>query len=250
MRSFKVAFFVLFTLAAGAASAQVPSPIAADTHSPARNELYIKEDFIITSVSITDFGMTSALANAGTIAFGTSVVNHPGVLALGTGVTADGRSVLTTDPTLILLSGAATLDCVYRIPVLSDATDTFHVNCGIDTISGAITDPAANGVYVRYSSDVNGGAFEGIACAASSCTRRNLTVTPVANTWYRVGYTINQALNSVQFFVDGVAQGAPVTTNIPTVGMGVDVRIDRDAGSSNARNVQVDFFEFRMGLTR
>jgi hypothetical protein len=192
---------------------------------PLKDQLYIADDF------------------AGTAA-------HPGICELSSGTTSAGAAAIITRATdsLLLGGGEATWEAVCRVPTLSDGTETYTVRTGL--IDNGTTE-ATDGVFFRYTHSVNSGKWQGVCRSNGTETTVDTGSTVVAGTWVRLTAVVNAAGTSVQFYVDGVAAGAAVATNIPT-GTGRETgagsHIIKSAGST-ARTFQVDYQSLRIVLT-
>jgi hypothetical protein len=163
-----------------------------------------------------DGGVTETNSGAGAdvTLSATAYAGHPGVLDLSTGTTTTGRSGLLGTADAVQLGA---LDVLYQgyayLPILSTAGETFTIRLGLgDSVTGESVDY----IGFRYSHGVNAGEWEGVCRSNSVETARDTNVLVVAATWVKLGFTVNTAGTSVQFYIDDVAVGAAVTTNIPT----------------------------------
>jgi hypothetical protein len=68
----------------------------------------------------------------------------------------------------------------------------------------------------RYTNGVNSGKWQGVTRSNSVETTVDTTIAAAAATWVKFGFTVNTAGTSVQFYINDVAVGAAITTNIPT----------------------------------
>jgi len=163
-----------------------------------------------------DGGVTETNSGAGAdvTLHATAYAGHPGILELATGTTTTGRSGLLGTADAVQLGA---LDVLYQsycyLPILSTAGETFTIRLGLgDSVAAESVDY----VGFRYSHGVNAGEWEGVCRSNSVETARDTNVLVVAATWVKLGFTVNTAGTSVQFYIDDVAVGAAVTTNIPT----------------------------------
>jgi len=181
--------------------------------------------------------------SGGSIADQASEASHPGINRLSTGATSAsgfyGLDNASTNNSVYLLNdGTLYWEWCIRIPTLSDATNRFiiHVGCALANAS------VSNEMFsIRYSDNVNSGKFLGVCRAASSETTVDTGITVVANTWYRVGALMNANATSAQFYVDGVATGAAITTNISTNTGRLGGGIYKTVGAAAARTMDVDY---------
>ena len=181
--------------------------------------------------------------SGGSIADQASEASHPGINRLSTGATSAsgfyGLDNASTNNSIYLLNdGTLYWEWCIRIPTLSDATNRFivHVGCAAGNVS------VSNEMFsIRYSDNVNSGKFLGVCRTASSETTVDTGITVAANTWYRVGALMNSNATSAQFYVDGVATGAAITTNIPTNTGRLGGGIYKTVGAAAARTMDVDY---------
>ena len=182
-------------------------------------------------------------ASGGVQADQASEASHPGINRLSTGATSAsgyfGFDTASTNNSIYLLNdGTLYWEWCIRIPTLSDATNRFivHVGCAAGNVS------VSNEMFsIRYSDNVNSGKFLGVCRTASSETTVDTGITVAANTWYRVGALMNANATSAQFYVDGVATGTAITTNIPTNTGRLGGGIYKTVGAAAARTMDVDY---------
>jgi len=181
--------------------------------------------------------------SGGSIADQASEASHPGINRLSTGATSASGfygldNAVSNSAVYLLNDGTLYWEWCIRIPTLSDATNRFiiHVGC-----ASANTSVSSEMFSIRYSDNVNSGKFLGVCRAASSETTVDTGITVAANTWYRVGALMNANATSAQFYVDGVATGAAVTTNIPTNTFRMGGGIYKTVGAAAARTMDVDY---------
>lgn len=189
--------------------------------------------------------------SSGAVAQVASEANHPGIIQLSTSTSTTGRCAMAnvqyTD-IVVLGGGKARYGGVFKIPTLSDVTNTFTVWAGFSDLQ---TGNPTDGVFFRYTHGTNSGKWEGVCRSNGSETARDTAVT-ADTSWHTYEVEINAAGTSVQFYIDGVATGAAVTTNIPT-GTGRETGlmpcyIVKSAGGT-ARTVNVDAFWYILEFT-
>jgi hypothetical protein len=161
-----------------------------------------------------------AILNSGTGASGTlniasASANHVGIAQNSTGSTSSGRSAHCYIEATSIQFGTYPWRStgVFRIPTLSDGTNTFTVVIGFtDTFtSGAATD----GAYFRYTHGTNSGKYECVTRSNSSETANDSGVTATAGVWHSYRIIVNAAATQVLFYIDGTLV-ATHTTNIPS----------------------------------
>jgi hypothetical protein len=182
-------------------------------------------------------------ASGGLQADQASEASHPGINRLSTGATSAsgyfGFDTASTNNAIYLLNdGTLYWEWCIRIPTLSDATNRFIVHVGCAPANASVSSEMFS---IRYSDNVNSGKFLGVCRTASSETTVDTGITVVANTWYRVGALMNANATSAQFYIDGVATGAAITTNIPTNTSRLGGGIYKTVGAAAARTMDVDY---------
>lgn len=208
------------------------------------------EHFISQSIS-------SAQATVGTSGFiynGTGTGNglaitgeagHPGIAALTGGSAGAARAaVFLGDTSLrnVLADGVNPLvfECLVSFRVGVAATNFLRCQMGLG--SGwalANPNPLTDGIYFRLEPSLSGNIF-GVVANTSVRTTVDLGVAAAINNWYRLGFVFTPGgTPQVQFRLNGVDVGAPVTTNIPSQLLGVGFRAD--SGGSTASNLLVDY---------
>jgi hypothetical protein len=181
--------------------------------------------------------------SGGSIADQASEASHPGINRLSTGATSASGfygldNASSNNAVYLLNDGTLYWEWCIRIPTLSDATNRFIVHVGCASTNASVSTEMFS---IRYSDNVNSGKFLGVCRSASSETTVDTGITVVANTWYRVGALMNANATSAQFYVDGVATGAAVTTNIPTNTGRLGGGIYKTVGAAAARTMDVDY---------
>lgn len=173
---------------------------------------------------------------------------HPGVVSLTTGTGTTGRARITSSSAatpILLAGGKVRFGVVAKLPTLSDVTNTYTVRMGLGSNG---TGDSTDGVYFRYTNGVNSGKWEGVTRSASSETARDTTITADVS-WHTYEFEVNAAGTSVQFYIDGAAVGAAVTTNIPSAGFPITpASIVKSAGGT-ARTLSLDAYWYSFELT-
>ena len=175
---------------------------------------------------------------------GASVVNaevgRQGILNLITGTTNSGRAAIGTHNTAINFANTNNnvFRSVIRLPVLSDATESFDLRVGfIDSVAN----DGNNGVFIRYSHSRNSGNWELISRINGVQTLINTSVSVVANDWITVLISTNFTSNTATLNINNT-----VVTNINISGLnnsarrtGAYVAVQKTAGVNN-RVIHVD----------
>lgn len=211
---------------------------------PLKDRFYAYEDFvggILANAHPWSSSNTGAGAGVSSIAVAGTAA-HPGICQLAAGTTTTGAAAITTKAVdcILLGGGVATWEAVVRVPTVSDGTETFSVRTGfLDGVAGESTD----GVFFRYTHSVSSGNWQGVCRSNSVESTVDTGSAVVAGTWVRLTAVVNAGGTSVQFYVDGVAAGAAVTSNIPT-GTGRETgagsMILKSAGTTS-RSFEIDY---------
>jgi hypothetical protein len=199
---------------------------------------------LITSVS----GVSASCITTSSIS---NKTNQQGVVRASTGTTLSGFAGFALgSSSLFIGQGAISLETYVTIETLSNATERFFTFFGYAVPSN--WQNTTNGIFFSYD---EGGAVNFASGAASpnfkcytklaNVTTLTTTLIPiVASQWYKLRIEINNAGNSVGFYIDGVLV-ATHTTNIPatTTGMSVVNIINKTVGTT-ARTMQTDYFMY------
>jgi len=154
--------------------------------------------------SAGDFATLSSGTGAGTTAnSANSDATHPGTLSSSTGSTGTGRSAACYIESSAIQFGtyAWSASGCFKIPTLSDGTETFSVMIGFnDSFTGTTyTDCAC----FRYQHSANSGKFECLTRSNSTGSPTDSGVTAAADTWYSYEIRVNAAGTSVEFYLNG-----------------------------------------------
>lgn len=166
--------------------------------------------------------------------------DHIGIVQHQTGTDTTGKAGVFSQNGVILLGrGQAFYETMVRIPVVSDATDTFTYRAGfIDNTGGESTD----GVFFRYVHSENSGRWTLVARSNNTETTADSGITMTAASWYKLRIEVNPAGTLASFYINGVLVGT-IATNIPTASgriTGVGNVIVKSAGTTN-RNADSDY---------
>ena len=125
-----------------------------------------------------------------------------------------------------------------EVTALSTALEEFTLRIGLsDTSNGVDGDP--NAILFRYNHGVNGGRWE-LVCHSATVESVADSGVAVAVAWQFLEAEVNAAGTSVQFYIDGTAVGAPITTNIPATSMTIGAGIAKAVGIGT-RTIRADF---------
>ena len=173
-----------------------------------------------------------------------------GLAQLNVGTTSTGRAAIGSQnqDAIQLGTRAVTFSTVMSVTNnLSSSTERFIEESGlVDNVAGP-----TNGVYFRYSDDINGGNWECVCMDNSTTTVVDSTVAVAVNTWYRLEIEVNAAGTSAVFKIDGVTR-ATITTNIPTGAtekLGVLVSKRKTVGTTT-RLSRLDYLYFTSAVSR
>ena len=157
--------------------------------------------------SVAGTGATHSIAT-----FGTS--NSIGASLGSLGTTATGRCAISAGGLFYyqLGQGAAKFKTRVKLPVLSDATNSYILRCGfIDTITGESTD----GVFFRYSHALSNGNFQAVCRANNIETVLDTAILASTSATFVLEVVVNTDASLAEFRING-ATVAAITTNIPS----------------------------------
>lgn len=194
-------------------------------------------------------GMTVNAGSGGSPAAGGATDGTTiGSVILSTGTSTSGRSgINVVSDTVRFGTGQARCWARFKIPTLSDGTNTFTVRCGFG--NGLAGDPT-DGAFFRYTHSVNGGEWQAVTRSNGTETATDTNV--AADTGYhRFEIEMNAAGTSCVFKIDGTTV-ATNTTNIPT-GAGRECEpsppyIVKSAGGT-ARTIEIDAYRAEVEMT-
>lgn len=161
----------------------------------------------------------------------------PGVWQIAV-TTSTSRAAIThgTVANIAVGAGEVVIPYSFRVPTLSDGTNTFALSIGLANDFSASTER----IVMDYTQSANGGAVRLVTTAASTTTVVNGTGAVVAaNTWVAGHIAVNAAGTQVQLY-EGTTLIATSTTNIPTAAMLMGAFIAKSAGAS-ARTLDIDY---------
>jgi hypothetical protein len=258
-------------------SAQTPSDRDLLGYNSA-TQLWENESFYFRALAgvqyFTDFEGSDVVPSLANVAVGTGsgaqravsnigiqTANQIGITIYGTGSTATGFAMHTTNSNAqaqqIQFGGGQWLYETY-IAIdtnLSTATERYRFLTGFGDLSTNANDN--NGAFFTYD---EGGTANGTAASANwQCVTvnngtRTLTTTSVpvvASTWYKLRIFVNAAATQILYFVNGTLV-ATHTTNIPTFALGRRFKIKqgifKTIGTTN-RSVFSDYLIYENNLT-
>jgi hypothetical protein len=217
--------------------------------------VYYFEEFMgnqLGAVTTSFSGVISAVSGGTTRTIQAGVINRTnqqGVIAHLTGILATNfAGYLYGGSSLFIGTGAISLETYVTIETLSTATDRFYTLFGY--ILGGNLGNLTNGIFFTYDEGgvANGGtASTFFRCATINASTRTFTTTSVpvvASQWYKLRIDINNAANSVGFYIDGNLV-ATHTTNIPatTTALTIGSYIVKTVGTGS-RQMQTDYFMY------
>jgi hypothetical protein len=196
-------------------------------------------------------GFSSVVAGTGASLTNTADATKGNYVSYSTGTTTTGSASRllggTTSPNTISWGSSShrwRYEAVFRIPTLSNGTDTFLFLCGF---TDSTTAEAVDGAYIKLDSNTDT-EFQCVTSSNSTRTTTDSAVTAASGTWYRV---VIQSTNdtSVDFYI--VTEGTALpstptitnTTNIPTGtarATQFGVMVVKSAGTT-ARTAEISF---------
>ena len=184
-------------------------------------------EFLITS--LTGAGAAVTISGGST---------RPGIAVCNTGTTTTGRAGVQSafTPLVRLATGTLIFRARFRVPILSDATETHSVRCGLT--DGNAGSPGTDGCYVEFDANTS----TAIQCVnAQGGTRTTTTSGFVLAADTDVDVEIEVSPSTVTYRLNE-AQVAQFNTNSPTgaQAFGVAAGILKSAGTT-ARTAEFDY---------
>lgn len=212
-------------------------------------EHFISSQTVTNTIGSQGWGLTkSGSGSAFTI---THEAGHPGIASLNPGTNSSGFCALhlggAGNPFTMSISGtnAMTIEFLIKFTTSISPADLEFVQLGFGQevdIQGVMN----NGLFMRFAPSTSPN-FLLVAANAGASTVSISTVPVVISKWYRVGILIDtpSAGASAQLYVNGMATGSVISTNIPppTAGLAPFVKIDSSGGSGCV--VLCDYWTFK-----
>jgi hypothetical protein len=196
-----------------------------------RQHTVIADDcYFVTTSTVYEGGVTQQVTGTGAAtSIGNGVAGRSGVIQIASGTSTTGRCSLASGQVTVLGGGRVRFGTSFQLSDLSNGTNTFTWRLGLIDNGGSAPSDA---VMFRYTDSVNSGKWEGV-CIASSVESTVDTGITADTSWHTFEFEVNAAATSVQFYIDGAATGAPVTTHIPTTNVlcHVPAFVRRSAGT-------------------
>lgn len=178
------------------------------------------------------FGGTSAVLNVAATA------GHAGVVRVRANTTGSA-AVESLQTGCVFLSGVkARFLTILKTPAnLSDGTNTYTIRAGCND-SGRTVD-ATHGLHFKYSHGVESGNWQLVSNSSGTPSTSSTGIAVATSTWYALEWTFDGT--TIQGYVNGVAAGTAITTNLPTAGAtAISVGISETVGTAE-RDLDVDF---------
>ncbi len=145
---------------------------------------------------------------------------------------------------------------MFNIPVASDGTDTWRLTLGLCSTVGTGVCNSGVGFYYLSSTSANWLIFAADNGTSTTTTTSTAVTVGAASSnanWTTVEFTVNAAGTSVDYLINGATPtGSPISTNIPINNArqtAVTIKMERTAGTTNARQVNFDFMAWMYRLT-
>lgn len=227
---------------------RVGSTLVSSASTFAQRDVILFDHFTQSAVSSNNIGSAGWVLSAtgtGNNQTVTGEVDHAGIFVNTAGTAATARSGIhlgdTTSRNVLATStntNPIVFDCMVKSSNVASANLLRH-QFGLG--SGwalANPNPLTDGIYIRLEPGTSTN-WQGVCANSSTRSTVNLGVAS-AGTWYRLGFIYTPTgTPQVQFYVNGVATGSAVTTNIPTGLIGPGFR--SDSGGGTATDLNVDY---------
>jgi hypothetical protein len=209
------------------------------------------EDFITYSATVVSPHLLRTVSGAGAttsiaaaLSNGTDVRN--GVIVFSTGITAGGAagaasgSLSSINFANIPVGGYEEFGASFRIPILSDATQSFQVDLGFgDSAYGGIP---TDGVYVSIGPSTAGMQNNNRSNNTGSSSG-GASIVAATNYVVRIRVSNVAGVLTSTFFLNGVSTGSPITSSMPSGAgrdLGIMVGLAKFLGNT-ARTLEVDW---------
>lgn len=216
-----------------------------------QRDVLVYDHFILGSQTSERVGLMGWLINVqgtGSDLLVAGEVGHPGILDFGVGTTTAGRCNLwigdATNLNFLLNATQNQIDLEWLVrfnaaALSSTNMERFFVGFG-DTFDATSGTEMTNGIYAEFNPALSSN-WRLVTSSAGTKTRTTSSGSnPTSATWYRVGIrmTFPGGVPTANLLINGTVV-ASHTTNIPSVGLGVGIRMDSN-GNTEAR-FQTDY---------
>jgi len=238
---------VLTATGGTAATWQTPSASGA---TPAIEEHFVTSN--ITNNTIAKLGWRTTGNGTSNALTSSSIPGHPGVLSMNPGTaTATGkRAIYLGQPAieggfLLSTTGLAQpleIEWLIQIRGTVGSASLEMIQLGLaPPVEDVTTGLLQNSLCVQFNPGVST-AFRVSATNTGVQSASNGTTVVAVDTWYRVSveFTDTGAGGSAQLKINGVAEGTPVTTNFPTIALGLFAKIDGQGAGGTDPIVDMD----------
>lgn len=201
------------------------------------------QGFLTTQVAVSAGGSGNLFASTSALSANKNAI---GLGVFQTGTTATSSVRIFTTSSNIEIGGGSVMFCVrVGLTSLFDATQDglFRIGLG-NVITATTTDQDhAQGIYFEYDRSV---VANWRLCTASASVRtKNDSLSTVAIGYKNLCFIVNSAGTSVQFYVNGIAVGSAIATNLPLgLAVGVNGYIKKKAGTTN-KSVLLDYIKMQ-----
>jgi len=219
-------------------------------------ESYLFDDFNNSTTPFSDHNWTIATSGGGTsaasVAAGSIGLTDLGVISLITGASTSGVLYLKKSNGLYLGLGQFNSEWRVAVPTLSTVAQNFNLQFGISSNTVATTTAPTDGVFFSYNASNTDWRITTVSGGVSTSTNAIATgITVVANTYYRLAFTVNAAATSVSFFINDTLVGT-LSSNIPsgtTHTCGPYAQITKTAGTTTGLNTLLDYCFYQYTFT-
>lgn len=197
--------------------------------------VFIYEHFMSSNGDTDEMGSMgwrSFVSGSGSTISFTGAVDRPGIVLLSGGTATTSRSAIALGDSAgvggrIFLGGTnpLTLEFMFRFPAAADFAganlEEMHMGYGLDWIQDA---SPTNGLFVRYVPGTDS-FYTLVATTSGVSTTLVSTVAPSAATWMKFIITYTPSSGLATYSIDGTAVSGSISTNIPSAGMGIGMKI-------------------------
>ena len=219
-------------------------PILAPLVNPVfdpRTATWDYDDFLNESPSSGTIGKLNFSTLQGSTVAIAGETNHPGIVRRSTTTTINTVSTMKLGTSDVAFTPSNAHASLWKLRVNTVDADTC---VRVGAFPNSIANPFTHGVYFEK---LVGDTNWFVVARGSDVQTRDATGVVVTTGWVTLAYV--RSAGGVAFYIDGVAVGSVLTTNIPSAGLHFGTMLVN--GAAAAKTLDHDYFEYMFnGLSR